>query len=293
MLHRVAKAFGILAAPATYVIGRLIGSDTFAAKSIQLDSHYLRGYSTLMESKRVESETFYRLTQAARICASANRSIDTEMLNWLPKAHGQLLQDVVLLLLRNSKRGGYFVEVGVGDGTKYSNSLMLERDFAWRGILVEPARVFYDTIAASRTAILDRRAISDRTGDTLAFEQDDKTGELSGLAGKRTPRGTQILSTYDVKTVRFDELLEEYSAPDEIDYVSIDTEGSELSVLSGLSLTRRRIHFLTIEHNYDAERKRRYNEILFGAGYVEILPHLSGFDAWYVHKDSSRGLFSE
>jgi FkbM family methyltransferase len=293
MLRRTAMALGVLTAPVTYMLGRLIGSDAFAAKSIQFDNHYLRGYSTLLKSQNVNSEMFSRFTQAARICASANKSIDTEMLQLFPNSHGQLLQDVVCMLLQNTKRGGYFVEVGVGNGTKHSNSLMLERDFGWSGILAEPAKVFHDAIATSRTSILDGRAISERTGDLLVFEQDDKIGELSGLAGIRRPRGTQTLSTYEVKTVRFDELLEEHNAPDEIDYISIDTEGSELFVLKGLSLTRRRVNFFTIEHNFDTERKKQYDKILLAAGYIEILPHLSGFDAWYAHKDLSFGLFSE
>lgn len=290
-MRRIGTALRSLAAPVAYFTGRAIGSPALSARSIDLDNNYLRGYRTLLQANGRYSEMFERLAQAAKICASANRLIDTEMSSLFPKSHGQLLQDVMCALLHGGKRDGYFVEVGVGDGTTYSNTRLLEEEFGWRGILAEPAQMFHDSIANSRSAILDRRAVGSETGNTLTFEQDDAMGELSGLAGERTPRGKQSVSTYTVQTVRLDDLLDEYGAPEQIDYVSIDTEGSELSVLSGLSMQRRRIAFFTIEHNFDSHRMKKYDEILQGAGYRKIAPHLSAFDYWYIHRDFDLNLF--
>jgi FkbM family methyltransferase len=238
-----------------------------------------------MEADGLYSEMFERFVQAAKICASTKRLVDTEMNLLFPKSHGQLLQDVVCALLHNHKRNGYFVEVGVGDGTTYSNSRLLEEEYGWRGILAEPALMFHETIRNSRTAILDRRAVSNRTGITLTFEQDDSTGELSGLARERIPRGKQTVSKYAVETVSFDDLLDEHGAPDQIDYVSIDTEGSELSVLRGLSIHKRRIAFLSIEHNFDSRRMNKFDKLFQAAGYRKLPPHLSNFDHWYIHSD--------
>lgn len=290
-MRRIARALGLLAAPAVYVAGRLTGSATLSTRSIQLDDSYLHGYRMRMHAAGRQSEMFERFAQAAKLCASTNVSVDEEMAALFPKSYGQLLQDVVCALLHKQKRDGYFVEIGVGDGTVYSNTRLLEQELGWKGILAEPALMFHDRIASSRTAILDRRAVSDETGNVLTFEQDDAMGELSGLADQRVSRGVQDVSSYKVETVRLDDLLDEHQAPDEIDYVSIDTEGSELSVLSGLSMSKRKVSFFTVEHNFDAHRMNKYDEIMGRAGYRKIVPHLSSFDYWYVHPDLKTDIF--
>jgi FkbM family methyltransferase len=290
-LGSLASAFGILAAPALYSAGRLIRSSDLAAKSVLMDEHYLRGYLSCLHSRQLRSDMFVRFSQAAKICASTTRPIDDEMRLWFPQSHGQLLQDLVCLLLLGGKRDGYFVEVGAGDGTTYSNTLMLERDFGWNGILVEPARMFHQTLATSRRAALDRRGIDRKSGGTLPFVQNETFGELSGFAGALTKWDAADSSTYEIETVRLDDLLDEHRAPDEIDYLSIDTEGWELAVLEGLSLTKRRIKFLTIEHNFDTKRSRAYDRRLLPAGYSRIVRNVSAFDAWYLHKDFDEQLF--
>ncbi|MBJ7579520.1 FkbM family methyltransferase [Devosia sp. MC532] len=290
-MHRITTALGMLAAPAAYVAGRITGNQSLAMQSVHLDDNFLRGYRTRMQATGVHSEIFDRFVQAAKLCASTNEPIDDDIATLFPASHGQLLQDVVCALLHKNKRGGYFVEIGVGDGTTYSNTRLLEKELGWHGILAEPALMFHDSIIKDRTAILDRRAVSSETGTILTFEQDDATGELSGIAGQRTRRGKQIVSSYQVGTIRLDDLLDAYEAPDEIDYISIDTEGSELAVLSGLNLIRRKVSFFTIEHNYDRHRMKKYDELMGNAGYRKIAPHLSSFDYWYAHPDLGTTLF--
>jgi len=292
MLRRLLSASGIAIAPVTYLLGRLLQDPSLAAKSIDFDYDFLRGYRSLIQRQDVQSEMFERLIMAAKLSAYPKASIDAAMMRMFPNSHGQLLQDVVCALVHGEKRDGYFVEVGVGDGTKFSNTLLLERDFGWRGILAEPATGFHESIRTSRTAILDPRAAHEETGKILLFEQDESMGELSGLAGQRTVRGEQTLLVYKVETVRLDDLLTDHGAPDEIDYVSIDTEGSEQSVLDGLSLSNRRVWFFSIEHNFDPLRMRSYDELLEPAGYKKLLPNLSSFDSWYIHRDLASSFLS-
>ncbi|MEO1158824.1 MAG: hypothetical protein AAFW74_00005, partial [Pseudomonadota bacterium] len=195
MLTKMISGSGVLLAPATYAVGRLLGNKSLSSRSVNFDQDYMRGYASALQAKDIESEMFSRFTQAAKLCASWDRSVDLEMLKLFPRSHGQLLQDVVCALVHAGKRQGYFVEVGVGDGEKFSNTLLLERDLGWRGILAEPASMFHKSISDTRSAILDKRAVSDESGNTVLFEQDDGMGELSGLAGQRSPRGQQNLST--------------------------------------------------------------------------------------------------
>jgi FkbM family methyltransferase len=209
----------------------------------------------------------------------AAKDADKLITELVPRSHGQLLQDVVCLLV-SEKREGFFVEVGVGDGEKYSNTLMLERDYGWNGILVEPAQRFHGSIARRRTALLDRRAAGTQDGATVEFEEDDGFGELSHVVKGTVPSGRG--SRYLVELVRLDTLLDQYRAPPVIDFLSIDTEGSELDVLSGFDMRRRRCRFISIEHNFERARLREIKRRLATFGYRQILPELSQFDAWFI-----------
>jgi hypothetical protein len=57
----------------------------------------------------------------------------------LLRSPAQLLQDLLVVFLLGGKRNGFFVEVGAANRIDFSNSFILERDFGWHGILVEPA----------------------------------------------------------------------------------------------------------------------------------------------------------
>jgi FkbM family methyltransferase len=273
-----------MSAPLAYWLGRAVRNPELTATSAGMDSFFFRGYSA-RNQRGANSDGFYRYCQAARFTASSLENIDTAMEELFVKSHGQILQDVMCCLLMQQKLNGYFVEVGVGDGTQFSNTLMLERDYGWAGILAEPARMFHAAISRSRSATLSPKAVSDRSGETLVFEEDPEFGELSGLSGQRVARGEQKVSRYNVTTIKLDDLLDENKAPDVIDYVSIDTEGSELGVLAGLTLSKRKINFVTIEHNQDRTREAAYDAYFGALKYRKISADLTGFDAWYVHPE--------
>lgn len=258
-----------------------------AASSVKYDQYYLRGYLELLRINNRSAEVVTPLVTAALLCASVPNEGGKLIKDLVSISHSQLVQDIVCVLVSEQKREGYFVEVGVGDGETLSNTLLLERDFGWRGILAEPADRFGSAIRGKRKAVLDTRAVTARSGDTLVFEEDVYLGELSGLAGVREPRGDQTLRKYQVKTVTMDDLLDEHGAPECIDYISIDTEGSELQVLEGLSLNRRRVGLFTIEHNLNLEKIAAIRRKLIPLGYRQIFAGISNFDIWFVHNDVS------
>jgi hypothetical protein len=72
-----------------------------------------------------------------------------------------------------------------------------------------------------------------------------------------------------------------YQASDHIDYLSIDTEGSEFDILSTLDFSKYSFGVITLEYNFSAYRAR-INQLLVSKGYKNIYPCLSQFDNWYV-----------
>ena len=285
MLAKFRSIRNMLAAPLVYLLGKVLNNNKLLQSAIAYDSQFMRPFSTNLHQSGRNTDTFSQFSQAAKLCALAKRDIDDILRDFFPDLNGQLLQDAVCILLHQAKRGGYFVEVGVGDGKKYSNSMVLEKRLGWQGLLCEPAKMFHESIMSTRSAILDRRAISDTSGMLLKFQQNENMGEYSGFSDSISMRMDDPFTQYDVETVSFDNLLEQHRAPDEIDFISIDTEGSELNVLKGLCLKKRRVWLFSIEHNFDQNRTDAYKNLLEPLGYRRILSEISAFDAWYVHRD--------
>jgi FkbM family methyltransferase len=209
----------------------------------------------------------------------------------LVKSEAQLFQDIFVLQQLNFKRGGYFVEIGVGNGKSLSNTYLLETEFGWKGILAEPNKEFIRSIKAVRAAVLDERAVYSESGKQLDFLADTVTGEISTLSRFRDQdHHSRQGSTYQVTTVSINDLLAQNNAPAAIDYLSIDTEGSELEILAQLDFARYRFSVLTIEHNNVARNREAICALLEKNGYILQAAAYSKFDAWFVAKEIAAGL---
>jgi FkbM family methyltransferase len=208
-----------------------------------------------------------------------------EALRVLEASRAQLQQDIFAWSRRDFRAGGFFVEFGACDGVQHSNTQMLEAEHGWTGILAEPARRWHDALANNRPgARIDRECVWSGTGEQLMFVETD-CAELSTIerfadADRHSPsrRGG---ARYSVRTITLDDLLDKYDAPRDIDYLSLDTEGSEYEILAAHDFTSRRIHVITCEHNYSPARER-VRQLLVQNGYERVLPDLSLWDDWYV-----------
>lgn len=207
-----------------------------------------------------------------------------EIRELLKKSKSQIKQDLFVLSQMNFKRGGYFVEFGASGGTDGSNTYLLEKEFNWTGILAEPARIWQETLRASRTAHISSKCVWRRSGETLMFNQVESpwlstidSFSASDSWAARRKRGC----TYEVETVTLQDLLAEFSAPREIDYLSIDTEGSEFDILESFDFSKYRISVITCEHNFTPARQS-IHDLLVRNGYVKKYEELSQFDDWYV-----------
>ncbi|MFV0513071.1 MAG: FkbM family methyltransferase [Jhaorihella sp.] len=204
-----------------------------------------------------------------------NRCIDL-----LGRSRSQLRQDLFALAQMDFKEGGFFVEFGATDGVELNNTWLMEQDFGWSGILAEPARGWHGDLKANRNCTIDTRCVWSESGGTLRFTEAPR-GENSAISSfvktSRKLRGSQ----YDVQTVSLNDLLDGHGAPDVIDYVSVDTEGSEFDILNTLDFDRWSFRVMTVEHNY-APQREDIHALLTARGYRRVLDSVSRFDDWYV-----------
>jgi len=202
-------------------------------------------------------------------------------------SRSQLFQDILVVLLMGGKPNGYFVEFGAGDGITLSNTYLLEKRLRWNGILAEPARCWHDKLSANRSAAIDRRCVWSRSGERRSFFE-TSIGEFSTLTEFRERDFNKVArqtgTTYEVETVSLNDLLASHNAPAAIDYMSIDTEGSEWEILQAFDFDKYQVGILTVEHNYCEPDRTQIFDLLAGKGFIRILEPFSKFDDWYVQR---------
>lgn len=256
-----------------------------AAKIEQLGfKSRLYGLNSLKDDKRFPCEAMgYHY-----LCSLGERD-RSKAFRHLRKTNSQYGQDLFVLSELGWKRDGYFVEFGATDGVRLSNTHLLENEFGWTGILSEPARCWHKDLQSERKCKVDNRCVWSVSGETLEFEESSakmlstlsRFSDGDHMAGKRN--NARI---YDVETVSLADLLEAHNSPRQIDYLSVDTEGSEFDILSAFDFSRYDIKIITCEHNFTDKRDQIY-DLLISAGYVRKFEDKSGMDDWYVRQDQS------
>ena len=193
----------------------------------------------------------------------------------------QLSQDMFILTYLGFKRDGYFVEFGATNGVGLSNTWLLEKEFGWKGILAEPSKNWHEELSNNRSCYIENKAVWIKSDETLTFLE--CTGpELSTIADFRNiDSHSRKGKTYEVETISLEDLLDKYDAPNVIDYLSIDTEGSELDILSNFDFEKFKFRVITVEHNF-TENRQKINQLLSSKGYKQVLESISSFDDWYI-----------
>jgi FkbM family methyltransferase len=233
----------------------------------------------------LQEKSLGRSAQDLEFIRSVSDINDESLVHLLQKSKSQLRQDLFVLSQTNFKKHGYYVEFGATNGIDLSNSYILESSYSWQGILAEPAAVWHEALRKNRpNSHIENLCIWKDSDTTLTFNETaapqlstvDLFSEVdsfsqSRLSGKK----------YLVKTISLRDLLVKYKAPKYIDYLSIDTEGSEYEILRAFNFSEYSFGVITVEHNYTSQREQIF-ELLSSEGYERRFTQLSDFDDWYV-----------
>ena len=200
------------------------------------------------------------------------------------KSHSQIGQDLKVLKFYKNKRNGYFIEAGANDGIKLSNTYLLEKNYNWRGICVEPVPVVFDQLKKNRKSINVNKALYDNSKDTVNILLNPEDNELlAGVKEDMDKHKDRLKSkkSIDIKTTTLTELLDKYNAPRYIEYLSLDTEGSEYKILNGIDFNKYKFGYINIEHNYTEPRRTNMRKKLEENGYKYYGEN--SFDDIYIH----------
>lgn len=207
----------------------------------------------------------------------------------------QLFQDLFVLFYLKEKKNGTFLDFGATDGIENSNSFMLENHFGWTGVLAEPSQQWHKNLINNRPkAKIIKDAIYSETGKELDFFVSD-AGELSTLEEFRNADATSMPGNAKarnrngyvnkVRSISLNDVFLKFFNGLPIDYMSVDSEGSELKILENFDFKRFGPSVITVEHNsseYDASNEKMLDALFQNNNYKRVFKEQTQFDAWYV-----------
>lgn len=173
------------------------------------------------------------------------------------------------------KNYGRCIEIGAVDGVEYSNSYHFELN-GWDVLCIEPIPIHYEQLKKNRKLTLNY-AISSKNIDNAEFTSvvlnNNTRTAVSGmeidhrLYEQIKKLGyNPVQEKIKVTSKRLDWCIENYFNFDTIDFISIDTEGTELDVLKSFDVNKYNIKLLIVENNFNDPE---IEEFLNGKGWIK------------------------
>ena len=166
---------------------------------------------------------------------------------------------------------GYFIECGANDGVDKSNTWYFEKYLNWHGILIEPLTKQFIELKKNRSQknhFYNVALCADENINSIEIIEND----LVSKSPNKFDKGKKE-SNFDAMTLT--KILDEISAPNLIDFFSLDVEGFEDEVIKGINFNKYNFKFLLIEttndlvvnflnnNNYNLIKKLSHHDLLF------------------------------
>jgi len=163
--------------------------------------------------------------------------------------HSQHGEELVIRDFFQDRRDGVFLDVGAAWPVYYNNTYYLESELGWSGVAV-------DALAEHGKRWRNRRPnsqfftyiVTDHSGGVETFYR-TKEGELIGISTLSPDQGLGPWNEFEevqVQTTTLTDLLEE-AGVEQIDLLSMDIEGHELTALSEFDIERFKPELVCIE----------------------------------------------
>jgi len=187
------------------------------------------------------------------------------------KYYSQIGQDKFVLDYFKNKANGVYIDIGAGDGEIFSNTLAME-ELGWKGICIEPNSFQFEKLNKKRNDCFNCCVWKEET--FVGFLEvspctDDEAIMLSGIEmtmdAEHITRLSKQADPDSIKcvvrrTITLNSVVHTLvdSGLHSIDYVSIDTEGSEFEILKAFDFDRYPVEVFTVENNYNEDGIRGF-----------------------------------
>ena len=190
------------------------------------------------------------------------------------KSYNQAGQEEWVRTYLKDKKNGFFVDVGAYDGIESSNTYYLEHELGWDGICIESHPDYFSKLTQVRSVKCINKAAMPYKGHAI----------FKGIETFPAP-GPQPGA---VECDTLDAILTDMGSPKDIDYMSLDIEGHELSLLESFPFDKWNISLLTVEHNLyliGDRFKTKIFEVMSSNGYNRVVEDVmcptGPYEDWY------------
>jgi len=191
-------------------------------------------------------------------------------------------------------RNGTFVEFGALDGISGSNSLFFERELGWTGLLIEADPVSFSRLRRNRPNITCLNTAIYAHDGAISFERyDGGAAGWGGVAETFEAETRKLIEEYRLKTKKPLERFREFinipcitldralsqNSISHIDYLSIDVEGAEYTILSVFPFSKYSISVIGVENN---NNKPQIDALMISNDFQKVAR--IGSDDIYLHQ---------
>lgn len=174
---------------------------------------------------------------------------------------------------------GFYVEIGAWDGRKKNSTIILEKA-GWDGVCIEPTPESYNSLIQNRKCRCLNVAVYDKEGE-IEFARFPDRPEWNGIIETYDESHTALLRSespkLDSRTSAPAEVIKvkclpwnKLDLPSHIDYLQIDVEGAEMSVMSCIDWTNTNITYICLEDNASVNGDMTYRNYMQSLGYEII-----------------------
>lgn len=197
-------------------------------------------------------------------------------------SYSQFRQDLWVLSYFQT---GIFVDVGFADGVVGNNTVLLDI-MGWKGLGID----LFPKNYASRTNTTIETACIYKNQEEVTFSCAGDWGGISQHIDKCKDMPEVIGSKKITTTTQtLDHFLVLHNFPNKIEYLSLDTEGSEYEILSTFPFDKYTFGCITYEHNHEEEKRNKVRKLLESKEY--IFDRNLVVDDCFIHNSVKNGTF--
>lgn len=180
---------------------------------------------------------------------------------------------------------GIFVDVGFNDGVTISNTKLLD-DLGWSGVGIDPFPRNFDYRKNTKIEIGCVYKENKEVEFTCAS---DLGGIKEHIEAHKSHSWVLKAETIKIESKTLEYFIKKNNLPKKIEYLSMDTEGSEYEIFSTFNFNEYTFGCITCEHNGEWEKRKKIKEILEKNNYIFIKE--LGVDDCFIHKSVNYSRF--
>jgi hypothetical protein len=197
-------------------------------------------------------------------------------------SYSQFGQDLWVLEYFNQ---GVFVDVGFNDGINISNTKLLE-DRGWSGLGIDP---FPRNFKSRTKTSLEIGCVYGEDKQIEFICASDLGGIKEHIDAHKDHSKVKSAHTVKIQAKTLEYFLQKHHMSPRIEYLSIDTEGSEYEILASFPFEKYLFGCITCEHNNESKKREKIQELLKNKDY--LLDRELGVDDCFVHKSVKNNTF--